>query len=77
MKEAWIGTGVAEFRCNACGRVVTRNLGWKTWHPSHCGAMDRHARLYRISAPAREDNAAICADAQNGPGYRNSEQGED
>lgn len=43
--------GVAYFKCNACGAVVRRQLGWKTWHPSFCKATGKNARLYRISAP--------------------------
>ena len=45
------GTGAADFQCNACGEVVSRNLGWKVWTPSYCSQIGRHARLYRISAP--------------------------
>lgn len=46
------GEGVAEFRCNACGETVERDLGWQVWTPSYCEARDRPARLYRISAPS-------------------------
>lgn len=45
-------SGTADFRCNACGRIMKRDLGWKLWTPSYCGKTGRNARLYRISAPS-------------------------
>jgi len=45
--------GIADFKCNACGRIVQRDLGWKTWTPSYCGSTGCKARLYRISAPSK------------------------
>ena len=43
--------GEADWKCNACGEVVRRDLGWKVWTPSFCEATGRQARLYRVSAP--------------------------
>jgi hypothetical protein len=48
--------GMADFKCNACGNVVQRDLGWKAWTPSFCGGTGRMARLYRISAPSNVGN---------------------
>jgi hypothetical protein len=50
------GKGVAEFRCNACGKIYKRDLGWKTWTPSFCEETGKKARLYRISAPIKKDS---------------------
>ena len=47
------GQGVAKFRCNACGGICERDLGWKVWTPSFCEKKGKNARLYRISAPGR------------------------
>jgi len=41
----------AKFKCNQCGKVVVRKLGWKVWTVSFCESTGRNARLYRISAP--------------------------
>jgi NAD-dependent SIR2 family protein deacetylase len=49
------GTGVADFRCNKCGKIYQRDLGWKTWHPSFCEKTGQDARLYRISDPVQKD----------------------
>ena len=43
--------GSARWKCNACGKTVTRRLGWKLWTKSYCEATGRDARLYRVSAP--------------------------
>ena len=59
---AVVRLGIADFKCNACGAVVQRDLGWKTWTPSYCGGRDRAARLYRISAPSKP-NSLTCAEA--------------
>ena len=48
--------GIADFRCNACGTVVQRDLGWKAWTPIYCGGTGRKARLYRISAPSKPNS---------------------
>jgi len=44
--------GIADFKCNSCGKIVQLDLGWKTWHPSYCESTGKKARLYRISAPS-------------------------
>ena len=41
----------ARWKCNKCGKVVSRNLGWKLWTPSYCEQTGQMARLYRVSAP--------------------------
>lgn len=41
----------ANWRCNACGKIVTRKFGWKIWTPSYCEQTGKNARLWRISAP--------------------------
>lgn len=41
----------AKYKCNACGKIVLRDLGWKQWTKSYCESTGKHARLYRISAP--------------------------
>jgi hypothetical protein len=46
--------GIADFKCNACGKVVQRDLGWKAWTPSYCEGTGRKARLYRISVPSMQ-----------------------
>lgn len=46
--------GIADFRCNACGVVVKRDLGWKQWTKSFCEKTGRNARLYRISEPSKK-----------------------
>lgn len=46
----------ALFKCNACGEVVTRQLGWKLWTKSLCTKTGKMARLYRISAPTADSN---------------------
>jgi ribosomal protein L37AE/L43A len=43
--------GSARWKCNACGKTVTRRLGWKLWTKSYCEATGRDARLYRVSVP--------------------------
>ena len=43
--------GIARFKCNKCGKVVERRLGWKLWTKSFCRSTGQEARLYRISAP--------------------------
>lgn len=45
--------GIADFECNACGKIVKRDLGWKLWTPSYCESTGKNARLYRISAPSK------------------------
>jgi hypothetical protein len=44
--------GIADYKCNACGKVVQRDLGWKAWTTSYCEGTGRKARLYRISVPS-------------------------
>ena len=50
--------GSARWKCNACGKTVTRRLGWKLWTKSYCEATGRDARLYRVSAPNVSSSAA-------------------
>lgn len=43
------GGGVADYKCNKCGKVVERDLGMRTWVKSLCGETGEYTRLYRIS----------------------------
>ncbi len=45
----------AKYKCNKCGKVVFRNLGWKVWTTSFCEETGLDARLYRISTPVYGD----------------------
>jgi hypothetical protein len=46
--------GWAKWKCNKCGQIVDRDLGWRTWIPSLCLETGDFGRLYRISAPTKK-----------------------
>jgi ribosomal protein L37AE/L43A len=49
----------AKFKCNKCGKIVMRSLGYKVWTNSYCKATGMNARLYRISEPIYESNCEV------------------
>ena len=53
--------GIADFKCNACGKIYQRDLGWKVWTPSFCEATGRNARLYRVSSPSKQNPSVTVA----------------
>ncbi len=57
-------TGSARWKCNKCGKLVTRKLGWKLWTPSYCEQTGTMARLYRVSAPNKKvsDSPPLASD---------------
>lgn len=62
--------GIADFKCNACGKIYQRDLGWKVWTPSFCEATGRNARLYRVSSPSKPNPAKHRATVLNNDNER-------
>lgn len=58
--------GIADFRCNACGQIYRRDLGWKAWTPSFCEITGRDARLYRVSSPSKPNPKVLVPRAPRG-----------
>lgn len=41
--------GLANWKCNLCGKVEIRNLGDKAWINSYCVVAGYKVRLYRVT----------------------------